>query len=341
MGKPNPKQTALFKNLAYVILGLVGLYFGYSIVNASSKKQITTAAATSCPAPPGSYNLVQIYKSNSKLSMFMFVFSSDDISKQVKAHSSAKADMADAGYHKFYANHLCNTTLTGQPDCKGIVLDVGAYLGTHALVLAKLGFDIHAFEPYPTTAQLLRCSASVNQLGNLRVVQEAISNTNDRECLLHPMASLQQLAMLLPKNLTVAGCSSESVVDVVTLDHYWKAVLKQEQILFIKIDAEGHEDHVLEGAKDLFATKPPRYILLEYYPKMLALKNVDTLAYFNRIYDAGYRVYDCQQQAEVPQGPEGLKLLAIYKTTNRVTDLLLVHKSFYTKKDLPDFACGY
>eukprot|EP00195_Chlamydomonas_chlamydogama_P011754 CAMPEP_0202914096 /NCGR_PEP_ID=MMETSP1392-20130828/62196_1 /ASSEMBLY_ACC=CAM_ASM_000868 /TAXON_ID=225041 /ORGANISM="Chlamydomonas chlamydogama, Strain SAG 11-48b" /LENGTH=341 /DNA_ID=CAMNT_0049605617 /DNA_START=66 /DNA_END=1091 /DNA_ORIENTATION=- len=341
MAKPNPKQSKWLQYAAYLVLASVGLYFGYSIINASPKSGSLVQSPGGCPAPEGSYNLLQVYKGNGKLAMQMYVFSSDEISKQVRAHSSAKADMAAAGHHKFYAKELCSTGSAEDSTCKGIVLDIGAYVGTHALILAKLGFDVHAFEPYPTSAQLLRCSVAANKLPNMRVVQEAVSNTNDKECLLHPMQSLQHLAMLLPQNLTVGGCAPDSIVDVVTLDHYWKAVLREEQILFVKIDAEGHEDHVMEGAAELFSKKPPHYILLEYYPKMLALKNVDLNTYFNRIYKAGYRVYDCQQQAEIPNGEEGMRMLSVYKNANLVTDLLLVHKSHYTKKELPDYSCGY
>jgi hypothetical protein len=44
--------------------------------------------------------------------------------------------------------------------------------GTHALYLAKLGYEVHSFEPYKTAAELLRCSAVANGFKNMMVVQE-------------------------------------------------------------------------------------------------------------------------------------------------------------------------
>jgi hypothetical protein len=61
-------------------------------------------------------------------------------------------------------------------------------------------------------------------------------------------------------------------VPVVTLDHYWNAVLKQRQVSFIKIDVEGHEDLVLKGGKEMFATAPPPFMLVEYNHNVLAQK---------------------------------------------------------------------
>lgn len=44
---------------------------------------------------------------------------------------------------KFYGDGLCNSTLPAGR-CQGIVLDIGAFIGTHSLFLAKLGFEVGA-----------------------------------------------------------------------------------------------------------------------------------------------------------------------------------------------------
>ena len=58
-------------------------------------------------------------------------------------------EMSAAGYHDFYAKQLCGqgNTSSSSSGCSGIALDIGAFIGTHALVLSRLGFEVHAFEP--------------------------------------------------------------------------------------------------------------------------------------------------------------------------------------------------
>ena len=91
--------------------------------------------------------------------------------------------LPDAAYHAFYRNFLCVGGNTSDAKCEGIVLDIGAYLGTHALYLAKAGFQVHAFEPFPPSNELLRCSVRANKLEKkMYVIKEGVSDNNDREC---------------------------------------------------------------------------------------------------------------------------------------------------------------
>jgi hypothetical protein len=128
---------------------------------------------------------------------------------------------------------------------------------------------------------------------------------------------------------------------------------------------------VLEGAKALLKEAPPPMMLMEFYPKMLTLKSVDPGKVVQAIYDAGYRIYDCQSkvgegawklsvrhpaqgmpspclstctwpvtvQTEVEKGAAGLRLLDRYKET--VTDLLLLHASKVGQSKLKKYKCGY
>lgn len=45
-------------------------------------------------------------------------------------------------------------------------------------------------------------------------------------------------------NISILSHYYEWQVGVVTLDHYWKEVLKEKPIAFIKLDIEGHEYQV-------------------------------------------------------------------------------------------------
>ena len=43
-------------------------------------------------------------------------------------------------------------------------------------------------------------------------------------------------------------------------------------------------------------TAPPPYVLMEYYPHLLTIKNVKTASLLKLVASYGYRIYDCQQQ---------------------------------------------
>ena len=47
--------------------------------------------------------------------------------------------MSASAYHAFYKTVICK----GEESCKGVVIDAGAFIGTHSLILAKLGFETH------------------------------------------------------------------------------------------------------------------------------------------------------------------------------------------------------
>lgn len=77
------------------------------------------------------------------------------------------------------------------------------------------------------------------------------------------------------------------------------AWITQTQVLFVKMDAEGHEPFVLKGASKMMSTAPPAYILMEYYPHVLTLKNVTSASLMQMVYGYGYRVYDCNKKVRL------------------------------------------
>lgn len=60
----------------------------------------------------------------------------------------------------------------------GVILDVGANLGSFALTLATLRgeCDVHAFEPSPQTYEKLRANVKLNKAKNIHVHQLALSD---------------------------------------------------------------------------------------------------------------------------------------------------------------------
>lgn len=108
---------------------------------------------------------------------------------------------------RFYRDVVCGmeTADESKGNCSGVVLDVGAFLGTHSLMLAKLGYEVHAFEVQPNAAELIRCSASANGLADsVHVTEEGISDVNGFEwCGIHIQISVAYACTMLhaPRDL--------------------------------------------------------------------------------------------------------------------------------------------
>jgi len=137
----------------------------------------------------------------------------------------------------------------------GVAIDVGANRGVYAFALSQIAREVHAFEPNPDFAHLAR-----HMLAGRAVVHAvALSNASGRAALFVPIAedgSELHLAGSL-KN-THGQFAQQRVIDtpVKTLDSY-----RMRDVTFIKVDVEGSELEVLEGARATIARDRPVLLL--------------------------------------------------------------------------------
>jgi FkbM family methyltransferase len=136
-----------------------------------------------------------------------------------------------------------------------VTVDVGANCGLYTRKLARLSKQVHAFEPSHRMADLLRRTSA----SNVRVHEVALSDhagnaelfvpRDDRE-LIHSLASLEP---------SVSASNRHGVsfsVPTARLD----AIVRQD-VAFVKIDVEGHELHVLNGAIELLEHSQPVFLV--------------------------------------------------------------------------------
>jgi FkbM family methyltransferase len=140
-----------------------------------------------------------------------------------------------------------------------IVADIGANLGYFTLLLGELvgptGW-VHAFEPNPAIATLLRRSVNINGGQTHTTVHEVALIDHEGEAVL-------RVPHLEPKNATLTNPheSAENVpVQVRRLDSYPEL----HSLDFIKIDVEGAEEATWRGMHDLLKSGRPLTILLEF-----------------------------------------------------------------------------
>lgn len=131
-------------------------------------------------------------------------------------------------------------------------LDVGASIGMYAAEMARTAGKVIAFEANPSSAAF---AASVAPR-NVAVVNVALSSRAGRTTLKIPLnpegRGIDELASVDAANPLYAGATASVDVEMKRLDDFGIT-----NCSFIKIDVEGHEEAVLDGASGLIAAQRP------------------------------------------------------------------------------------
>jgi FkbM family methyltransferase len=135
-----------------------------------------------------------------------------------------------------------------------VTVDVGANCGLYTRQLARLSRQVHAFEPSGQMARLLRRTSAPN----VSVHEIALSDHNGDAELFIPEGDnglVFGLASLEPR-----ADSSTKLVSTHVPTARLDAVIDQD-VAFVKIDVEGHELNVLNGAVELLDRCQPVFLV--------------------------------------------------------------------------------
>ncbi|MBR8829541.1 MAG: FkbM family methyltransferase [Gomphosphaeria aponina SAG 52.96 = DSM 107014] len=161
-------------------------------------------------------------------------------------------------WHHFMANLQTNDR----------VVDVGSYIGLYAIAIGKRLNEegkVYAFEPDPNNFKALESHIKLNQLeNNVEAINLAVA---DKVSTVYFQSGRDSQSF-------VSNEYSEDLIPVnsVSLDNYFPT----SKIDILKIDVEGYEEKVIQGATNLLSDKnrKPRLIYLEVHP--FAWSNVGT-----------------------------------------------------------------
>lgn len=181
-----------------------------------------------------------------------------------------------------------------------LAVDVGAYKGGYTYWMRRRvgpSGGVLAFEPQPEPAAHLQRCVDAFRWTNVRVEQFGLSSRPGVRVLLRPgpgrgaspSASLQGAS--LP-----AEVESRSI-DVDTLDRYLRERPTPSAVRLIKLDVEGHELDVLEGAAETIGRDRP-FLILECETRHDRTRSVEDV--FRRLADAGYEGSFFWHGAETP-----------------------------------------
>ena len=208
-------------------------------------------------------------------------------------------------------------TLTGEMDALAriaaatgegqVVFDVGANVGDYSQAVLNafpaLG-KLHAFEPSQPTASIFRDRlAGPLRAGHVELHTLALSD-HEGQAELHSggagsaTASLHTLAPEALDSLPHRPSLNETV-ELATLDGFC-AAHGIDRIEFLKIDAEGHEAHILRGAQRMIAERRIAFIQFEF-----GAFNIDSRTYLRDLFEAlrSYRIQRIVPGGLVDLGP--------------------------------------
>ena len=178
-----------------------------------------------------------------------------------------------------------------------VVFDVGAHLGYYSLLAADLDAEVHAFEPSGETLSLLR--KNVGEKAHV-VSKGAWSKETTLQLKDYGSAHSAINTFVSPRDENLEDPNAAYPVSVTTVDRY----VAESGVVphLIKIDAEGAELEVLNGAKQTLETARP-LVTIEVGDTEAKLHSRASIEFAGSL---GYRPFDLRV--------EGLRPHTIQKT---------------------------
>ena len=182
-----------------------------------------------------------------------------------------------------------------------IAFDLGANIGVFTCFLASVdNVSVHSFEPVIDTFCRLKRNVFDNHFTSkcaLNCLAVGVGFDLVTFRLFGNAPGLNRLFIKRNSGDNPDPSCSQGVVTV-ALDAYCNK-LGIERIDFLKVDVEGMEPAVLEGAKALMSKKAIGAILMEVCPANLHAIGFDRVLLYNRIRDLGYRSFSLTTSGEI------------------------------------------
>ncbi|MGB3756632.1 MAG: FkbM family methyltransferase [Rivularia sp. (in: cyanobacteria)] len=144
----------------------------------------------------------------------------------------------------------------------GVFVDIGANIGIYSCIMANhlsAKGSVIAFEPMPENLEALYSNIALNQLKNIEVNELALSNRQQDFNLYVPFAHQQGATgctqVWNPGDWVSVGSTNATTLDI---------AFQKQRLDFIKIDTQGHEFEILQGAKSTIERFQP-LILCEVF----------------------------------------------------------------------------
>lgn len=226
-----------------------------------------------------------------------------------------------------------------QVNKNSVAVDVGANIGYYTLLLAQVCKKVYAIEPESESFEILSKNVAANKLTNVVLIKAAAGETEEMTDLYKSNVNNGDHKMW-----TGGGNLKTEEIFCKRLDNI---LLNEPKIDLIKIDTQGWEPAVIEGAKEIVKRDRP-IIFLEYspndYPKA-GLAGRKMIKYLKSIYkniwtiDNWYYTYSRIGKNIKPDTRKGYSDLWM-KERGNIWDDIRGYKNIKIKKVIKDIM-GY
>ena len=190
-----------------------------------------------------------------------------------------------------FSRDECNFLFQLASEHKGLVLDVGAHIGCMTQVFVRAGCTVEAFEPQPYIYDLLQKNTKTagKYVNTHRMALSYNSRTVEMPLIDYEAVDINTAAA----SICEGGKGLEVHTD--TIDSF-----KFENVSIIKVDAEGSEQEVLDGAIETIGRSHPIiYLEGDRFDKLPDLaKFMDSMGYNYTRRDFNYFSEDNFEKAE-------------------------------------------
>ncbi len=155
-----------------------------------------------------------------------------------------------------------------------IIFDIGSNIGAFTIWMSKFfnSGKIYSFEPQRLIFQMLCGNLAINNIFNVYPYNVAFGNTNCRIEVEEPNYNLpHDFGTFSLVNDTIKDKANKFIIDLYTVDNFILG-LNLDKIDLIKIDAEGMDLQILQGASETIKKFKP-ILFVEYFDKFTSIKN--------------------------------------------------------------------
>lgn len=178
-----------------------------------------------------------------------------------------------------------------------VFVDIGAHVGLFTCLAAQAHKQVIAVEPHPKNLQYLCKNIQLNDLLNVEVFGLALSDAPGIGDL---YGSHQGASLLNEWGASPASAKTSHLVPINTLDNLVGERFSGEKIV-IKIDVEGNEYKVLQGAVTTLQRNPPPIWLMEHglTENFGGAMNPFFLSLFEVFWENKYKAYSIESEMKL------------------------------------------